>query len=200
MTIRPIERAFKGDRIRHGFQLIQTDYPWHFIHDDGPPDTGIPTDPSGRLRDAGWLTGDSHAWSSWSRRERGGKIYFHTQLPTEVFVFETLPAVSQQWLETMVSTTRVGDTWTTRIDDLPTPPHWPNLASFRDVPLSCPRRAQEGGVGRIVATSESGNDALVITRFKTTEPGVSYYQESVRVVYQIYHNGQLTVDIGQAAP
>ena len=39
------------DRIRRGFQLIQTDYPWNFVKDHPLDSLGIPTDPSRRYAD-----------------------------------------------------------------------------------------------------------------------------------------------------
>jgi hypothetical protein len=101
-----------------------------------------------------------------------------------------VPAGSRRWWETTVSTTRNGDTWTTRV-------HWHgveghSIPGLDDVLLSYPRRAQEGGTGSIRLQSEDGRDAIVIARRKDTQPGASYYQEKVVVGIIVVQDGQQT--------
>jgi hypothetical protein len=57
------------------------------------------------------------------------------------------------------------------------------------VPLSYPRRAQEGGWGGIRVSSRNGRDSVVILRRKETEPGPSFYQEKVIVTLIVYKGG-----------
>ena len=166
--------------LKSGIQLIQTDYPWHVLNDEAPSALGIPTDPSRRLRDESWVDGPPGATSG-AFHEPGARFYFHSPLPSEAWAYATVPAGSQRWWETTVSTTRNGDTWTIRGSD--------------DVLLSYPRRAQEGGSGSIRLQSEDGQDAIVIVRRKETQPGASYYQEKVVVGIIVVQDGQQTAAV-----
>jgi hypothetical protein len=81
-----------------------TDFPWFFIHNDGP--AGLPTDPSQRLRSASSLDSDGPLY-----HEPGNKLYFHTgeQYPG-IWTYTHVPADATRWWEATVSSTRHGNT------------------------------------------------------------------------------------------
>jgi hypothetical protein len=176
-------RCCQTDRIAHGFQFVQTDYPWHIFHDEAPNGTGIPTDPSRRLRDASWL--GSGPASDTPYRELGARLYAHTAIPYEVWAYAEVPAVAQRWWETTVSSSRNGATWTTHMHD--------GLV-LDDVLLSCPRRAQDWAEGSIRVSSEDGRDAIIIARQKNASPGASYFQEKVSVYVRVFQGGNKKLD------
>jgi hypothetical protein len=62
------------DRIRRGFQLIQSDHPWHFVGDGAGP-AGAPIDASRRLRDFGALVGAAPQWPAGALVEPGQRLY-----------------------------------------------------------------------------------------------------------------------------
>ena len=175
------------DRIAAGFQMIQTDYPWHFVNDDGP---GIPTDPSQRFKPIGWVSGPNPA----PIHEPGGRLYFHTPAKSETWANTTLPATSQRWWEATVSTTRLGDTWGEKtnsaqiLDDyLGTCPQSPG-ADQADC-TNYARRSGAEGEGGIRVASADGKNWIVIARQKNTTSGASFYQEGVHLYIRSGHDG-----------
>ena len=177
------------DRLNEHFQFIQTDYPWHVLHDEAPSGLGIPTDPSRRLRDWSWRQGPPSATSFY--RENGARLYAHTTLPSEIWAYAVVPAFSERWWETTISTTRHGDTWTT---EQAKDAFGNKTLVLNDVRLSCPRRAQENGEGGIRISSGDGADAVVIARQKNTQPGPSFYQEKISVYVRVFQQGKKLLD------
>ena len=197
-------------RIRAGYQMIQTDYPWHFV--DNTADWThfqIPTDPSQRLRDPSSLPDPSgHVGQFSVYREPGSRLYFQTgpQWPG-VWVYSNVPATSERWLEATVSSTRHGDTWgeTTHsgliLDDyIKTCPWSPSGNPLNDafvVGLDCTnfaRTAQEDGEGCVRVMSASELDGVEICRQKNNPGGPTFYQESVDLYIRVYLNGVVIED------
>jgi len=187
------------DRIAAGFQLIQTDYPWHFVNDQGP---GIPTDPSQRLKPAGWVSGPNPA----PIREPGGRLYFHTPgRLAETWAYATVPATSQRWWEATVSTTRLGDTWGENTHDglilddyLKSCPQ--SAGASQDGCTNYPRRSDAEGEGSIRAGSADGKNWMMIARQKNTTSGASFYQEGVHLYIRFGHDGVTSPEIHLEAP
>jgi hypothetical protein len=179
-----------------GFQMIQTDYPWHFVH-DGAPGLGIPTDPSQRIKTFG---GGSAV------REPGQRIYFHTEGGSgQTWAYRNVPPVSQRWWEATVSTSRNGDTWGERthdgliLDDYLK--RCPEAGLTRqDLCTSFDRRAQDGGEGSITVSSADGSNRMMIGRQKNTTPGASFYQEGVDLYIRVSRAGQAAPDVQLKAP
>ncbi len=175
-------------RIDAGYQFVQTDYPWHFLGN---------ADASQRLQRRDGV----------AVRELGSKLYVHTG-PSPAYwpyVYDNAPATSKRWLETTVSTTRNGDTWGKET----------NLGVFvKDVLKTCPapgvdnqssctnyaRRAQDGGDGSLRAASADGSSWIQIGRQKTTQPGPSFYQESVGLYIRAASHGKIVLDTKLLAP
>lgn len=200
-------------RIRSGFQMIQTDYPWHFVNDSAWNTLHIPVDPSQRLRDPRSLPdANGHLGQYSVFRELGSRFYFQTGPAWPgVWAYAEVPTFSDRWLEVTVSSTRHGDTWgeTTHdgliLDDyVKTCPYHPSAAEqeaakiFKTLAgLECTnyvRAAQEDGEGCIKAMSESEQDGVEICRQKNTTAGASFYQESVDLYVRVYRNGQKVMD------
>ena len=170
--------------LSHGIQLIMTDYPWHVLNDDAPLGSGIPTDPSRRLRDLTWLNGTPGELPG-KFRELGARLYAHTTPPAEIWAYQSVPRPSDQWWEATISTTRNGDTWTANTH---------SGIVLDDVLLSYPRRAQDHGEGGIRVSSLDGRDVVVVARQKNTQPGASYYQEKVSVYVRAFKDGHQVED------
>lgn len=188
------------NRIRAGFQLIQTDYPWHFVNDVAWNSLGLPIDASQRLKDLKSLPsleGQSPDFSIF--HEPGSRIYFQSGATYPgAWVYKTVPRSASRWLETTVSSTRHGDTWG----------EYTQLAGYvipalEDYITTCPispypeaictnyaRIAQEDGEGCIKVASFEGANSVEVCRQKNTTPGASFYQESVDVYVRVYRNGQ----------
>jgi hypothetical protein len=167
------------NRINAGYQFVQTDYPWHVVGT---------ADASQRLRSR----------DGTAIHEPGARLYIHTG-PSPAywpFVFDTVPATSQRWWETTVSSTRNGDTWGKVTsagvivqDVLKTCP-----AAGLDKQDSCTnyaRAAQDGGDGSLRAASADDSSWIQIGRQKTTAPGPSFYQESVALYIRVARHGQV---------
>jgi hypothetical protein len=167
------------NRINAGYQFVQTDYPWHVVGT---------ADASQRLRSR----------DGTAIHEPGARLYFHTG-PSPAywpFVFDTVPATSQRWWETTVSSTRNGDTWGKVTsagvivqDVLKRCP-----AAGLDKQDSCTnyaRTAQDGGDGSLRAASADDSSWIQIGRQKTTAPGPSFYQESVALYMRVARHGQV---------
>ena len=202
------------DRIKAHFQMIQTDYPWHFVNNSARDTRGIPTDPSQRLRDEQSLPANGVVGQHWELHEPGSRLYFETgpDYPG-IWVYRTVSATSQRWLETTVSSTRQGQTFgaltqyaygiPTQVVDYmkgcgyvpaqPLPPFTEALQQYVvHGPLPCtdyPRTAQEFGEGCIKVASESEADWMEVCRQKNNPGGASYYQESVDIYVRAYANG-----------
>lgn len=172
--------AFRLDeqkaRLALGIQIIQTDYPWSVMDDGAPPELAIPTDPSRRLRDLLWLENPPAATIQ-KFREPGARFYAHTILFSEATALADVPATSQRWWETTVSSTRFGNTGAT------------NFA----------RRAQDLGIGGIVASSKDERDMLMISRTKKIQPG-PFKAESVSVWVRLVRDGKEVSDTPYCAP
>jgi len=161
--------------VMSGFQLVQTDYPWHVINDEAAPGLGIPTDPSHRLRSGSWHRGPDCLGSSrvprvtGAIREPGSRFYLHTTPPAEIWAYTYVPSVAQRWWEVTVSTTRMGDT----------------------AGLSYPRRAQDYGAGSIRVHSRDGRNSVVIVRHKENpgNPLDNYFQEKVMIGVIVVRDG-----------
>jgi hypothetical protein len=149
----------QSDRLAHGFQFLQTDYPWHVIYDGGPPGTLLPTDPSRRLKrfsarpGSGATNGPPPAGAP---IEPGSKIYLHLAAKSgSVAAARPVAGASGAWLETTVSTTRRGTTWSA-------------VKAFPATPGECPltfrrRAAEDTAAGLFVS---SGEETLRIARTK----------------------------------
>ena len=202
------------DRIQARYQLIQTDYPWHFVHNLADPASAIPSDRSQRLMSPGWLTTGQPGPII---REPGSRIYFHTpgQL-SETWAYANEPDMSQRWWEATVSTTRLGDTWGTKPqENCPWPPnlsHSGCLLTLDDYKSNCPppevhpedgqtyctnypRQTDAEGEGSIRAGSSDGRNWMMISRQKNTTDGASYYQEGVHLYIRFGHDGQTSPEI-----
>jgi hypothetical protein len=200
------EYYIQADRINSNFQLIQTDYPWYFVHDEGP--APIPTDPSQRLRDRAWLTHVAPLPNS-PFHEPGARLYFHTERARGyTWAYSTVPTVAQRWWEATASTTRHGDTYGKD-------PAAPSSSGFAasDYIQTCPtsnplawacsnypRRALEEGEGNIKVSSEIGDEGMQIARQKNTPGGPTYFQEAVDLYVRVYHHGQQETDQQYKAP
>jgi hypothetical protein len=194
-------------RVRAGFQLIQTDYPWHFVNDTAWSTFGIPVDPSQRLKDPASLPDDQGNVGAFAVfHEPGSRLYFHTgpQYPG-TWVYSVVPTVSEQWLEATVSSTRHGDTWgkvqeiglSFTADDYlrtcPSPePPTPEEEAFGVAQCTnFARVAQEDGEGCVKVMSDAETEGIEICRMKNTTDGPSYYQESVDLYVRVFHDGQI---------
>ncbi len=191
--------------INDEFQMIMTDFPWHFIASLGP--NAIPTDPSQRLRNRSALYTTGPLF-----HEPGSKLYFSTgeQYPG-IWTYTHVAAGATRWWETTVSSTRHGDTigsYYTKIlnDTIPVihffTTHCPGHAHPQD-PSSCAtydRDAREDGESCIRVMSEDEQDGMEICRQKNVTPGPSWDQEAVTLYLREYHGGGEThEDLLQAA-
>ncbi len=193
----PLERECQEQRIRAGFQLIQTDYPWHFVDNNGFASLGIPTDPSQRLKDPASLPDDNGQVGAFTVfSEPGSRIYFQTgpEYPG-TWAFATVPATADRWLEATLSSTRHGDTWGTSthngliLDDVFT--NCPGVTSPEDHCTNYPRVAEEDGEACIKVMSDSEQTGLEICRQKNTTSGASFFQESVDLFIRVFRDGQV---------
>ncbi|SRR6266536_1348771 len=175
------------NRINAGYQFVQTDYPWHVVGN---------TDASQRLRRR----------DGTAIREPGSRLYLHTG-PSPAYwpwVYATVPATSQRWWETTVSSTRNGDTWGKETtagvfvkDVLKTCP-----APGLDKQDTCTNyaRAAQNGDGSLRAASADGSSWIQIGRQKNTTPGASYYQEDVNLYIRVARHGKVVGDSKLIAP
>ena len=180
-------------RVKAGYQLIQTDYPWFFTNNLGP---SIPTDPAQRLKDPAWINGAIGN----EYDEPGTKLYFQTDdTYPGVWAYADVPSDGDRWWEATVSSTRIGDTWGIHmtglfgidltVDDIQhNCPGYPDAESD-DGCTSYPRSAKEDGEGCIAVGSASGKYRVELCRQKTNPGGLSFYQESVNLVLRVYKDG-----------
>jgi Phosphoinositide phospholipase C, Ca2+-dependent len=175
-------------RIAAGYQFVQTDYPWHVA---GNPDA------SQRLRRTDGVP----------VHEPGSRLLLHTG-PAPAYwpyLFDTVPATSQRWLETTVSSTRNGDTWgkvTTAgvlVQDVLKSCPAPGLDK-QDSCTNYPRSTQDGGDGSLRVASADDSSWIQIGRQKNTAPGPSYYQESGSLYVRVARHGQLVGNTQLLAP
>jgi hypothetical protein len=167
-----------------------TDFPWFFIHNDGP--AGLPTDPSQRLRSASSLDSDGPLY-----HEPGNKLYFHTgeQYPG-IWTYTHVPADATRWWEATVSSTRHGNT-TGAYTKLEIPPvkFFDRTCPGHNDPEgdgSCanyPRHAHEFGESCIRVMTEDEQDGLEICRQKNWNPGPAWDQETIELYVREYHGG-----------
>jgi hypothetical protein len=173
-----VNRTKQVEKIAHGFQMIQTDYPWDIFYDTGPSGVSIPTDPSRRFRvfDRGRLERDG-AEAAEVRDEMliepGIRFYFSIGDAMQ-YAYSLAPTQSDRLWETTVSTTRNGETWEGLVN-----------------PGVYPRRANEDGAGCIKAEDQFGAQFMTICRWKATQPGDSAFQEKVGVTVAWNQGGQV---------
>jgi len=185
----------QDERISAGFQLIQTNYPWHFINNDASS-LGIPTDPSQRVYDPSWLTGTPPLPSS-PYKEPGSRLYFSNPIgnpnnPYQAFLWSSVQRAT--WLETTVSTTRIGDTW------INVPGGAPFDHGVNDELAGYPRTAREQGAGCLRADDgKDFSEGVLVCRLKTNQLNPdgtvrddSEYQEQLYIGFYVIHNGRVT--------
>jgi hypothetical protein len=154
------------DALARGFRMILTDYPWNIVADGGPAGSGIPTDPSRRFRDPSTITATGRpAIAPEALIEPGIRFYASTDAQKRLAYSVAPPGGVRRW-ETLVSTTRIGDT----------------------VGTSFPRRAQEGGVGGIEAAA-GRDDFIEVARVKTGASCNCMDQERLAVHVGVSHGG-----------
>jgi hypothetical protein len=137
-------------RIRRGFQLIQTDHPWHVVEDAGLFPSA-PVDPSRRLRDFGAVEGQP-SWPAAALVEPGARLYVVGRDDT---LFTALGDVDgdARW-ETAPSTTRTQVNTRTKLS------LWPPRLTYE----TFPGPARPRGLGCLRAQSPDGGDWVMVCR------------------------------------
>lgn len=133
-------REEQRDRLRRGFQLVQTDYPWFFERDYARAPGGLATDPSRRLFDPAPLTG-ARPLAGGALVEPGSRAYFAAR-EGAIFRYVEIEAAGGARMEVVLS----GSTTSERAE------------------LAVGEPPREGGGGGIRAESEDGVEWLEIRR------------------------------------
>jgi len=162
----PVRDEHQADRVAHGFQFVQTDYPWHVFRDQGPSGTSLPTDPSRRFKSFSTLSRvnpGAGVSAAALPPETGSKVYLHLGAAGgRVQAARSITGLSEAWLETTASTTRSGVSWSAVI---PYDTTNGTLHAPGECPLTFPRRAGERAAGAVFAAGAEG-ESLRIARTK----------------------------------
>ncbi len=139
--------AEQRDRLRRGFQLLQTDHPWHVLGDAIAPD-GAPADTAHRLRDTG-------APAQGVEPSEPGSRWYVSGAGDDglVVAARRTDALSSDW-QTMPSTTRPDAATRWYFD-------WARLRFVREALAA---RARPRGVGCLRAAAAAGREYFMVCR------------------------------------
>jgi hypothetical protein len=137
------------DRLRRGFQLIQTDHPWHFVSNRiDVSSSAMPW----RLEDPARVLGHQSSFGPSTLVEAGNRLYVEAKSDDKLFVAsEPVDEVASEW-ETLPSTTRSDSTTRWSFD-------WSRLHFDRE---DFAGRFRARGIGCLRAVTEDAKESFMV--------------------------------------